>query len=445
MNAPARRFAPGAEPLAFAARALLRVDADGLNADVALEELALPPEQRGAVRAILAGTLRWLLRLAPALDALLQPGQKMHPLVRALLLTSLHQLEYSRSNAASVVNIAVDAARALDQAGAAGFVNALLRRWLAQREELLARVDRSEAARLAHPRWLLRALRALGEPAASNAIAANNESPPMTLRVNLARTTREALLARYADAGIEAAPGLTDTAVVLAEALPVERLPGFAQGEVSVQDAGAQLAAEMLDAQAGERVLDACAAPGGKACHILERTPQVKELVALDVSAARLARVATNLERLGLTARLVAADLLAPEWWDGVPFDRILLDAPCSATGVIRRHPDIKLLRREQDIAGFSGLQRAMLERCAGLLAPDGLLVYATCSVLAQENAGVVDAFLADRPGWHRARADLQVLPMPRQAGPQALTDGFLYACLKQGGSGPGDGSGRKL
>jgi len=437
MNPDAHSLAPGAQPLALATRALHRVWHDGINAEWALEELPLAPESRGAVRAILSGSLRWLLRLAPAVELLLRPGQSMHPEVRALLVAALHQFEYSQSSAPSVVNIAVDAARALGHPDATGFVNALLRRFLTQREELLARVDGSESTRLAHPRWLLRALRGWGEAAAMQMIEADNENPPMTLRVNLMRISRATLLERFAAAGIEAAPGLAPTAIVLAEPMPVGSLPGFDAGEISVQDAGAQLAAALLDAQAGERVLDACAAPGGKTGHILERMPGLKELVALDVSTERLQRVARNLTRLDLRARLLDADLLSPGWWDGRPFDRILLDAPCSATGVIRRHPDIKLLRRETDTAGFAANQLAMLNRCAGMLAPGGRLVYATCSLLAAENRGVVEAFLATQPGFRRCREDLQLLPAPRRAGPRALTDGFYYACLQSGGSGP--------
>jgi 16S rRNA (cytosine967-C5)-methyltransferase len=421
--------------MALAARALHRVSVEGANADAALEALAPPPALRGAVRALLWGSLRFFLRLAPAADALLQPGQQYEPRVRCLILIALHQFEYSRSAAPSVVNIAVDAARALGLPGAAGFVNALLRRFLAQREALLTRVDRSDAARLAHPRWLLRALHALGEDAAQLAIEASNEAPAMTLRVNLTRTGVESMRERLAAAGLTAAPGLAPTALVLDEAVDVAQLPGFAEGDVSVQDAGAQFAATLLDAQPGHRVLDACAAPGGKTGHVLERTPGVAELVALDISAARLTRVAQNLQRLGATATLIEADLLDPHWWNGRPFDRILLDAPCSATGVIRRHPDIKLLRRAADIPGLAAVQRRMLEHCASLLAPGGLLLYATCSVLAAENTEVVDAFLAANPSWRRTRADLWLLATPRRLGAGALTDGFYYACLERGGT----------
>ena len=228
--------------------------------------------------------------------------------------------------------------------------------------------------------------------------------------------------------------GLLPTTLVLAQPVDVDRLPGFSAGEVSVQDAGAQHAAPLLAARPGDRVLDACAAPGGKTGHVLEHTPDLAEVVALDVSRARLVRVEENLSRLGLQARLVAADLLDSRWWDGRPFDRILLDAPCSATGVIRRHPDIKLLRRPEDIAGFAAVQASLLDRCAALLAPGGRLVYATCSILPLENGQVVDAFLAAHPGWVRAQADLSLLPVPVSAGPAAVTDGFHYACLENRG-----------
>ncbi len=420
--------------MASAAQALDIVVRDGCTAEEALQRVEFQPADRAAVRAIHSGTLRWYLRLAPVLDALLKPGQDMHPLVRAVLCCALYQIEYSRAPAATVVNIAVDAARVLGQGAASGFVNALLRRFLRERDAILARIDDNEPSQLAHPRWLLRRIRGAWPDAARQIFAANNEQPPMTLRVNLARTTRDAQLALFAEQGINGNPGLCATTIVLDQAIDVNALPGFAEGLVSVQDAGAQHAAELLDAQPGEGVLDACAAPGGKTGHILERTPGIAELVALDCDAARLDRVQQNLARLGLAARLQTADLLADGWWDGKPFDRILLDAPCSGTGVIRRHPDIKLLRRQEDIAGFADTQLRMLLRCAGLLKPGGLLLYATCSILLAENTEVTERFLRQRPDFSRTAADWHVLPAPRAAGATALTDGFYYARLKKGG-----------
>lgn len=433
---PARRdaFAPGARVLAAAAQALEAVVREGgCTAESALLQLQPDAADRGAVRAILSGTLRWYLRLAPVRDALLSPGKRMAPPVAAVLVAALHQIEYSRAPPASVVNIAVDAVRVLGQPGASGFVNALLRRFLRERDAVLARVDRSEPARLAHPRWLLKALRGAWPGEADAIIAANNELPPMTLRVNLSRGTREAMRGQLAAAGIEAAEGAGETSLVLARAVDVQALPGFAAGLVSVQDAGAQQAAVLLDAQPGERVLDACAAPGGKTGHLLERCAGRLELTALDNDPARLARVAENLARLGYEARLVAADLRATDWWDGRPFDRILLDAPCSGTGVIRRHPDIKLLRRADDIPGFAALQLELLARCAELLQDGGRLLYATCSVLPMENGEVVERFLRRHDGFRRIHPDVTILPRPRAAGPAALTDGFHYACLQKG------------
>jgi 16S rRNA (cytosine967-C5)-methyltransferase len=417
--------------MAAAARALDAVVRDGgCTAEVALRELDIDPAQRGVVRALHSGTLRWYLRLAPLVDALLEPGQRMAPLVRATLTVALHQIEYSRARPESVVNIAVDAVRALGQANAGGFTNALLRRYLREREALAARFERSEPARLAHPRWLLKALHAAWPADATRIAVANNEQPPLVLRVNLARDTREAALARLAEAGIDAEPGVGAASIVLTQAVDVAALPGFAAGLASVQDAGAQRAAELLDAQPGEHVLDACAAPGGKTGHILERCRGALDLVALDSDPARLERVRENLLRLGLAAQLVAADLNADGWWDGRPFDRILLDAPCSGTGVIRRHPDIKLLRRPDDIAGFAAMQLQLLERCAGLLREGGRLVYTTCSILPPENHELVEGFLRRQPGFRRLQPDIQLLPQPRAAGAAAVTDGFYYACL---------------
>jgi 16S rRNA (cytosine967-C5)-methyltransferase len=432
---PRAQFAPGATPMAAAARALDAVAGErGCTAEVALAELQVDPADRSAVRALHSGTLRWYLRLAPLVDSLLAPGQRMSPLVRAVLMVALHQIEYSRTRPESVVNIAVDAVRALGEARASGFANALLRRYLRERSALAARIDRSEPARLAHPRWLLKSLRIAWPDDIGHIVAANNEQPPMTLRVNLAQTTRETVLAELEAAGIRGESGTGAASVVLENPVAVNALPGFAAGRVSVQDAGAQRAAELLDAQPGERVLDACAAPGGKTGHILERAAGELDLTALDLEPRRLERVRENIARLGYRAQLVAADLNAEGWWDGRLFDRILLDAPCSGTGVIRRHPDIKLLRRADDIPGFATMQLQLLERCAALLVAGGRLVYATCSILPQENQELVERFLRRHPEFRRSAPDVQLLPQPRESGAAALTDGFYYAFLTKEG-----------
>ena len=430
MNGAPLDVAPGAVPLAMAACALDLVVGRGVTAEAALQSITIPPADRAAVRAIHTGALRFYPRLSPLAGALLQPGQQVAPRVHALLVCALHQLEYSRAASHSAVNIAVDAARVLKASSAAGFINALLRRFLRERAQLVARVDADPATAAAHPRWLHTLLRESHPTRLSQLVAANNESPALVLRVNTLRTTRDDMLRRLAEQGVAAAAGLAPTSIVLEQASEVSAVPGFDEGLVSVQDAGAQRAAELLDAMPGQRVLDACAAPGGKACHLLERTPGI-ELTALDIDASRLARVQQNLDRLGLAARLVAADAVDTGWWDGRPFDRILVDAPCSGTGVIRRHPDIKLLRRPGDIAGFVAQQQRLLARCAGLLAPGGRLLYATCSVLPAENQRLVEGFLREHSAFRRGRDDVVLLPTPRSAGAGALTDGFYYACLE--------------
>ncbi len=432
MNTATRSlFAPGAQALASAAGALLRVSQQRRNAEQALLQEMPRDIDRAAARAILAGSLRRYYRLLPIVQHLVPDSRKTNPVVQALLVTALHQLEYSRAAAPQVVHIAVDAARALSATKATGFINALLRRYLAEREQILLLIDHSESARLQHPRWLLREIRLAAGDQFEAVIAANNEAPPMCLRVNVQRTTRDAVLSQLQTAGIAAAPGGVPTSIVLAQAIDVERLPGFEAGELSVQDTGAQHAAMLLDAQPGERILDACAAPGGKTGHLLERTPDI-ELTAVELDPERLQRVSQNLLRLKLSARLFVGDLMNSGPWDDGLYDRVLLDAPCSGTGVIRRHPDIKLLRRPTDIEQFKMTQLGLLRRCATLVKPGGRLLYVTCSILPAENAGVVEAFLQEQPAWQRTAPDRLVLQAPLAAGPEAVTDGFHYACLSR-------------
>ena len=435
-------LAPGAATLAAAVRAVSAVAHGGRSADVALLDAEARPD-RAAVRAITLGTLRWYLRLAPAVARIVaRPAEELVPLLRALLVTAAHQVEHSRGAPEVSVHLAVDAARALDLGRAAGLVNAVLRRFVRERGELFAALDADPAVRTAHPAWLVERLqRAWGErtPALLEALDAH---PPMVLRV---AGDREAHLATLAAEGRAAAPiPWAPEAVVLERSVPVTALPGFISGAVSVQDAGAQLAARLLAVQVGQRVLDACAAPGGKTAHLLQRPVPPADLLAIDVDPQRLALVAATLRRIGAEARLRAGDLAAPGILDAEPpFDRILLDAPCSATGVIRRHPDIKLLRRPEDIPAFARTQGALLDRCFAKLAPGGRLVYATCSMLPEENEAVVQAFLARTPeacvlpwppevtlppGAVPGAVGVQLLP-----GAEADTDGFYYACLGRG------------
>jgi 16S rRNA (cytosine967-C5)-methyltransferase len=422
--------------LAEAARALSQVAFSGRSAD----DLVRPPSAGASVRAISLGTMRWYWRLTALLKALLA-NTRVTPPVRSLLLVALHQLEYSRNPPEAIVSSSVDAVRLLRQARAAGMVNALLRRFLRERDRLLEEALRDPADDSAHPGWLFEALREHWPDHWRDIVQSNNSQPPMTLRVNGERLPRDRYLAELREAGLTAqAIEWLPSALILERPIAVSDLPGFAQGNVSVQDAGAQLASGLLDCRRGHRVLDACAAPGGKTCAILEHTPDL-DLTALDIDAARSARIADNLRRVGHQARVLTTDLRQePSWWDGNPFDRILLDAPCSGTGVIRRHPDIKLLRRPTDTAGFVTTQRQLLERCLGMLKPGGTLLYCTCSLLPNENEQVVENMLA-------AQSRVAVLPTPKEValppqmlsrsvglqllpGNAALTDGFYYACL---------------
>jgi 16S rRNA (cytosine967-C5)-methyltransferase len=435
--------APGATALADAARAISSVASVGQSSDKALAVFQSSPD-RAATRAITLGSLRWYLRLAPAVELLIDRPAKVTPDIRALLVAAAHQIEYSRNAPELTVHLAVDAARILAREAATGLVNAVLRRFVAERGALLARIDADLAARIAYPPWLVGAISRAWPEHAGMILDAGNAHPPLVLRVDLTRQSVPHYIAELSRLGAPAqALAWASAAVQLEHAVPLAALPGFKAGVVSVQDAGAQLAAVLLDAQPGMRVLDACAAPGGKTGHLLEHTADLAELVAVDIDPARCARIKDNLDRLSRTATLVVADIRHPQdFWDGVPFDRILLDAPCSATGVIRRHPDIKLLRRYEDIANMARLQLEILRACFGLLAPNGRLLYSTCSVLPAENEELIAAFLASEPQARPSRswaplvlppgAQTRVVGAQLLPGAEAGTDGFYYACLEK-------------
>ena len=435
------RWAPGAEALAAAARGIAHI-VSGRSAEDALAAFEDAPD-RSAIRAITLGSVRWYLRLTPALEPLLNRPEQLAPEVRALLIAGAHQMEYSRNPVHSTVDAAVDAARALKQERAAGLVNAVLRRFGREKESLLAKADLDPGARTAHPKWLVEQLRKAWPDQLEAILEANNAHPPMVLRVDTSRVAVSEYLAELEAGGIVAhALSWAPSAVQLEQPLPVSAVPGFSDGRVSVQDGGAQLAATLLNCQPGMRVLDACAAPGGKTAHLLELAPDLGELVAVDIDARRMGRVRENLERLKRSATLVVADLREPDtFWDKRPFDRILLDAPCSSTGVIRRHPDIKLLRRPTDIPALAATQHAILSACFRMLRVGGRLLYSTCSVLPDENEGVLREFLrgeprarvipvtlaAQVPGALARSVGVQFLP-----GAEAGTDGFHYACLEK-------------
>jgi 16S rRNA (cytosine967-C5)-methyltransferase len=433
---------------ARAARIVTDVAALGRSLDAAIAtDRDAAHQDRGLVQSLAYDSIRWYLRLDALLDRLLErPRQSLDAEVRSLAVVGLCQLLHTDIPPHAAVAETVDAARLLGHARAAGFINAILRRCQREQHTLTAQIDRDLSTRTAHPRWLVESLAADWRGQMPAILDANNQRPPFWLRVNRLRASGAQYRAELESHGIAIAASMfDDEALQLAQPRNVAELPGFAEGKVSVQDAAAQLAARLMAPRAGERVLDACAAPGGKTGHLLELQPELAELVAVDVSSDRLARVAENLDRLGLQAKpeakLLAGDAAEPAaWWDGRAFDRILVDVPCSATGVIRRHPDIKLLRRARDIAPLVARQSALLHALWAVLAPGGRLLYASCSVLAAETTAVVEAFMAARGDARDLTADaVAALGLTHGGGigqriatGTAGMDGFYYACLEK-------------
>lgn len=405
---------------------------------------ALPPwlskvdqRDRGLLQQLCYGTLRLLPRLECILEQLLsKPLRDKDRDIRALLLLGLYQLDGTRVPDHAAVSATVDAVRHLKKPWAKGLTNAILRRYLRERYELERGLD--DVALSAHPRWLYNKLQKQWPVAASGIFAAANEQPPMTLRVNSQKMNRVSYLAKLDAVGIAASPGsIAEQAIVLQQAVDVGELPDFDAGEASVQDEAAQMAALLLSPQPGERILDACSAPGGKACHILELQAELKELVAMDIDRGRLSKVEDNLLRLGLKGTVVTGDAASPPAiLKPASFDAILVDAPCSAIGVIRRHPDVKTLRRESDIPQLAAQQLAILQGLWPLLKPGGRLLYATCSILNEENSRVVAKFLQgqgdaslavpEQPWGESCSHGRQLLPSVR--GP----DGLFYAMLNK-------------
>ncbi len=421
-----------------AARVLSRVLQDGQSLTAALDNAFLTMESgkdRAFIQALCYGVCRQYQRLDFILSQLLDKPLKDTD-VKALALVGLYQLKFMRVKPHAAVSETVLAAR--KKPWAKSLINAVLRTYLREQEELEHKADKSQVAALSHPDWLIKQIEQDWPEQALKILLENNQQPPMVLRVNLAKTSRDDYLQLLAGQDVMAETvSFCPSAIRLDKPVPVDLLPGFADGLVSVQDTAAQLAAGLLDVQPGHRVLDVCAAPGGKAAHILESQPQLKELVAVDIDESRMQRVSENLQRLGVQATLVVGDAAKPEdWWDGKLFDRILLDAPCSALGVIRRHPDIKLLRRTEDIGQLQALQKSILQAVWLLLAPGGLMLYATCSILKQENEQQVQAFLTEH-------SDAVELPINADwgvtgvCGQQILTgesamDGFYYARISK-------------
>jgi len=399
----------------------------GANLTDAFEAMLLahpqwPDATRGAVRDLAWGTLRDYGRGDAVLHQLLH--KPLPEAIHALLLVALYRLDSRPEQAHTAVNQAVEAAAALLPA-LKGVVNGVLRNRLRNAAALDAQVAADEAARYRHPAWWVERLRTSFPGDWEAALAAGNQRPPMGLRVNRQRASIESLAAELDHAGLPFRR-LVNDALVLEKPVAVGSLPGFAEGRVSVQDAGAQWAAHWLDLAPGQRVLDACAAPGGKSAHILETA--AVDLLALELDATRTRRIEENFRRLGVSAAVRTADCRKRQiWWDGKPFDRILADVPCSASGVARRHPDIKWLRRPEDIARFAAQQAEILDALWPTLAPGGKLLYVTCSLFDEENGRQVERFCTRHPDALRlpidGRTECQLLP-------DADHDGFYYALV---------------
>ena len=388
----------------------------------------LTPSERGAIQDISFGALRCFGELKAILAKLMTRPLK-EPDIFALLVITLFQLRHSKAASHAIVDHAVQTSVALGKPHLKGLVNAVLRNYLRQSETLSAAIEGDVEARFSYPAWWIEKVQAQYPAQWEAILMAGNQHPPMTLRVNRRKGDAQTYLKQLAEAGIAALRGEYDS-IILAHPVGIERLPGFADGVVSVQDQGAQYAAHLLDLAPGQRVLDACAAPGGKAGHILEIADV--ELTAIDKDAERLSQVGDNLNRLNLAAKLKAADATKlDQWWDKQPFDRILCDVPCTASGVVKRHPDIKWLRRATDVASFAQQQAQLLAVLWQTLTPGGKLLYATCSIFADENQGQVVDFC-------RHHSDAVLLPISdaRSEGLQLLpnpgADGFFYALLQK-------------
>ena len=413
-----------AESLAAAARAVDGV-LSGASLNAGLETIR-PRILRAAAQDLSFNALRGFGLVDAALERLLE-RPLMDQVVRALLLAALAELFNRPQSAHAVVHQAVEATSLLGQPRARGLVNAVLRNFLRQGTQLRDEIEKTDSGRFRHPQWWIGRVRIAYPAHWEEVLRAANAHPPMTLRVNMRRASVEGYLEKLAQADMRAR-AIGGTAVLLERPCRVDALPGFAEGEVSVQDKGAQAAAPLLNVEPGMRVLDACAAPGGKAAHLLELVEC--ELLAVDISRERALRIDENFSRLGLKGTVLVGDAARPPtFWDGRPFDRVLADVPCSASGVVRRHPDILWLRRETDIAGFAAAQARLLEALWQLLIPGGTLLYATCSVFPEENGLQVRSFLGRHP---------EALAMPLagvengQILPGSDTDGFYYALLQK-------------
>lgn len=396
-----------------------------------------PERDRGLLRQLCYGTMRDFQQLNIIANRLLRRPFKVADFdIRALLLVGIYQLRSLRVPAHAAINETVEAAHGLNKSWAASLINGVLRRYQRETEAIEDQVMESELGRQNHPEWFIRKVQNNWPDHWQKIIDGNNDSDaPLTLRVNQQQISREDFLQALADEEIDAtATPLSPQGITLEEACDVTTLPGYDDGWFSVQDEAAQLSAALLDLQPEQRVLDACAAPGGKLCHILEQEPKLSHVDAVELEKRRTDRVYDNLARLKLEANLYIADASKDDWWDTQAYDRILLDAPCSATGVIRRHPDIKYLRKGEDIAALANIQLSILENLWQMLAPGGKLLYATCSIFPQENERLIKRFVTQQD-------DAEHIPLnaewgiERSYGRQLFAvpnshDGFYYALL---------------
>jgi 16S rRNA (cytosine967-C5)-methyltransferase len=408
-----------------------------LNSQFGAVEKRCPEKDRALLRELCYGTMRYYPQLNVFLTQLQNRPFKYRDIdVRALALIGLYQIIHTRIPAHAAINESVDACKALDKPNAGKLINAILRRFQREQSELEAAAVKDEAYVYNHPEWMIAKLKNNWPEHWQQILTANNQQAPLTLRVNTRATDRKSYLEQL-KAVTDAGPTtFSDVGIRLRESVNVEMLPGYNVGAFSVQDEAAQLSAGLLDLKPHQRVLDACAAPGGKLTHILETESALTQLDAVELEEKRAGRIRDNLQRLRLKANLIIADASMDTWWDGEHYDRILLDAPCSATGVIRRNPDIKYLRKSEDIHTLSKLQFAILENCWTMLKPGGKLLYATCSIFPQENERQIARFIKQHPEANHLAIDAEwgiARDYGRQLFPQeGGHDGFFYALLQK-------------
>lgn len=408
-----------------------------LNTQLSSMEKRCPDKDRALYRELCYGTMRYYPQLNAILSKLQNRPFKYKDVdIRAVALIGLYQLIHTRVPTHAAINESVEACKVLKKQGASKLINALLRRYEREKDEINKELQHTDAFRFNHPEWMIAKLKNNWPEHWESILNANNHQGPLTLRVNTRSIDRDSYLQQLAPVTEAEKTNFSTEGIRLSESLNVETLPGYSVGAFSVQDEAAQLSASLLDLKPGQRVLDACAAPGGKLCHILETQPKLDSVDAVELEDKRANRIRENLKRLRLSANLIIADASGSEWWDKNQYDRILLDAPCSATGVIRRNPDIKYLRKGEDIHELSKLQQEILQNCWSMLKPGGKLLYATCSIFPQENERQISRFLEQNDGVVHLTIEAE-WGISREYGRQLFPqenghDGFYYALLQK-------------